>query len=234
MTIPQVSLSAKREDAIERVKVGDDPHKLDRFDSLDLQVIAHLQQLVPQLDIFANTSHHQITDKPLQDRITMVLGPKGKSAYLKMKLSSLPNSLRISFSGDQSPLWISHLHDVHSLLVARLLHSWIVQWLGIEIESLSFAEVHGHIVGSPLDLAWFESFMGKLYGEDIKVVVGVDDLHQAESYSNMAPKEILEAIARDVSKSDMLSWIITSTHEIDSEYAQFITQVSLPAGVDVG
>lgn len=226
MTVPQISVQRRREDVLKSVKQKEGEGLLDKFDAIDLQVISHLQEIAPLADLFQVKAQETVEPEEEQvDRITMVIGAKGKTAFLTDTLNKHKNNLKISFSGEQSPMWTSHLDDVHSLLVARLLHSWLKQYC--HVEEVSFAEVHGRIVGAPVDLSWFFAFMEKMFGR-VKWVVGVDDLHEAGKYSPMAPRQILEAIALDLSVAHQpVCWIITTIHPIDSQFTEYIRKVDL-------
>jgi hypothetical protein len=230
MTVPQISVQRRREDVVRSVRVREGEEELlSRFDAIDLQVISHLQEIAPQADLFHVKEKGDVVvaagEEAQVDRITIVIGAKGKSAFLKGELCKHKHNLKIAFSGEQSPMWTSHLDDVHSLLVARLLHSLLQQYC--HLDDVSFAEVHGRIVGAPVDISWFFAFMEKLFGT-LKWVIGVDDLHEASKYSPMAPRQILEAIALDLSAAHQsVSWIITTTAPIDSQFTDFIRKVDL-------
>lgn len=212
MTVPQISLKNEGDDAELRGLVKDE-ELLSKFDGLDLQVIGHLHELTPKTDLFRKPQSENVKQVE-QGKINLIIGSKGKTAHLKSILSEYPNSFYISFSGDQSAIWTSHLEDVHSLIVARLLYSWL--YYTVKAEDVSFADVHGRIVGSPLDISWFFKFMDKLHCQPCNWVIGVDDLHEASKYSTKAPQQILEAIAlSDLSRA---SWFLTTSQDIDSTF----------------
>ena len=218
MTVPEQAPKIfdpglSRDEALARVSERVNPKRLIHFDALGLQFIDWLVTKYPNVDLFlsvrrpAALSLEELKQEDegrvgniLQEcgrgRMVCLRGQHGKSHLLQLCASAYEHRLMIAFTGSQAPIWC-RADDVHALLVARLIHSFLTSDLALDA---AFQDIHGQFMHAPLSVDWFVRFYVAWVGErdglaaqePVMLCVAVDDVDKASHYSPRAPSLIVQ------------------------------------------